>query len=894
MSTISAKTRQIRDLYKDHLWQGRLVLAVLITFLVLAAVRIALPYIIIYSTVYWLDSQGVSSQIDDIFIDIDQGTFTVINAAGSSNGNRVFDIGKASIDWEWRPLSKKTIHIKSVTLEDFKLQAIQYTDALSIAGIIIKDDGTIEQQDTNDDQSIAWGASLNQIDLKQLGFCFQQFDAPIETAKDENKQLDYCGDVGLARWQGNFNLGREDSQQVSTDLKLTLDGTLSISQLSLLNNRLDATLVSIGDTTLANIVINGINDIKLDGISVEQLALLQGSGHTRHEHAVQFDKLDISGLSVSNTDTVDIRSIALIKPVVSMSRNETGVWKYEQWLPQTKTAPTVTKQQPVKQKTTVQPADTAFNIKLGNISIIDLETCYQQPAIKTGDTAPALDYCLRLADSDWQGNIAISIPATDKPLALSVNGDFVLTRFQATNNLLNRDLLAFDKLAINKITLNNLEDIAFNKLELDNASGLELTSQEDKHTVSISSLDISTFSYRKDTLAIDKVAVNDLGLELTQNKDGSLDIDKWRPATDAQQTVDKTEPKPTTAEPLKIRLGEFILKTKRSVEFTDLTVTPNMVIGLEEIQLNVKDLDSEKPKQKSPIELSAKTSRHATIRISGVAMPFDSKPSFDATGKIAGLDLRVASPKAEQTIGHTIKSGQMDADLKLMSDQGQLDSEISLVLHHFNLKAKSKEDAAALDEMFGMPINQSLMLLKDKSGKIKLDIPITGDINNPDFNPTDAIIKATTKATTVTLITFYTPYGLAFAGGNVLFNLATALNFDPLIFEPGSSQLSDAHKQQLAKLSELLTERPQIHLTLCGLTNLDDRSKLFTEIINKEKITPVSAERLEKLKQLANERQDRVKDYLVSTGKIAHDRLILCEPEHNDDTKATAGVEISI
>ena len=237
----------------------------------------------------------------------------------------------------------------------------------------------------------------------------------------------------------------------------------------------------------------------------------------------------------------------------------------------------------------------------------------------------------------------------------------------------------------------------------------------------------------------------------------------------------------------------------------------------------------------------------------------------------------------------------MDADLKLLSDKGQLDSSISLVLYHFNLKAKSKEDAAELDKKFGMPINQSLMLLKDKKDRIKLKIPITGDINNPEFDPTDAIIKATAKATTVTLVTFYTPYGLAYAGGNVLFNLATGMNFDPMVFDPGSSRLTSAHESQLSKLTELLTERPGIHLVLCGSTNLGDRDKLFSEIIDPKKAPPPpSAERLQQLKQLAMERQENVKNHLVTQGKIAHNRLILCEPEHSDQADAIAGVEISI
>ena len=193
-----------------------------------------------------------------------------------------------------------------------------------------------------------------------------------------------------------------------------------------------------------------------------------------------------------------------------------------------------------------------------------------------------------------------------------------------------------------------------------------------------------------------------------------------------------------------------------------------------------------------------------------------------------------------------------------------------------------------------MPINQSLVLLKDKKGRIKLDIPVTGDINSPDFDPKDAIIKATAKATTVTLITFYTPYGLAFAGGNILFDLARAMNFEPVVFDPGSDILGASHEQQLAKLSELLVERPGVHLTLCGFTNVKDRERLFTGIRDKETVKPVTGEQLDRLTQLGSSRQDKVKNHLVTVGKIAHDRLILCAPEHKDDAESIGGVEISI
>ena len=204
-----------------------------------------------------------------------------------------------------------------------------------------------------------------------------------------------------------------------------------------------------------------------------------------------------------------------------------------------------------------------------------------------------------------------------------------------------------------------------------------------------------------------------------------------------------------------------------------------------------------------------------------------------------------------------------------------------------------------------MPLNQTLVLLRDKDDSIHLDIPITGDINNPNFDPMHAIIKATTAAATVTLITFYTPYGLVYAGGNVLFDLATALDFDPLDFKPGDATLNTDNKEQLSSLAKLLTEKPQVHLTLCGTTNESDLFKLYPDLKDemtenrKDKDTTndeiVLTEKMKsKLKTLATERQINSKNHLISEANISHDRLILCEPTPSVESDAKAGVEINI
>jgi len=503
MSVFSEKFRQARSLYNNNLWKGRILLTTLIVFLLLVIVRISLPYTIVYSAVYWLGKQGITSQIDDISINIIRGTFSVHNATGNKDGDTVFKIGRASIDWEWAPLSTKTIAVKHVLLDEFDLRAKQYSDGLIIAGITIKNDGTIEQPPATDEQPVAWSTALNQIDFKNLNFCFMQHNTALASEAEGKPFIDYCANAQAFTWQGSIGLVADSSAEAKQDPRLHVDGSLELSQLNLINNLLDADLIKLGELSLSNINIDGINDIKLDAININKLQLLQRSGHATHKHAVDLNNINIKDIDFSNLDTVRIKSISLDTPLLSLAKDKSGAWKYQQWIPEPGSAPEQPEQQPTSE-------EAVFNINVGSVSITAPQLCYEQPAIPSDTLPDAIDYCLDIASSDWNGDIAIATPAANKPLGLLLTGDLKISGFVTTNNLLQRDLLAFDELTINKINIQSQDNLAFDNLSLKNVTGLELTSAEDKHTLAVSSLDIATFSYASNTLSIDKATINDL------------------------------------------------------------------------------------------------------------------------------------------------------------------------------------------------------------------------------------------------------------------------------------------------------------------------------------------------------------------------------------------------
>jgi hypothetical protein len=97
-----------------------------------------------------------------------------------------------------------------------------------------------------------------------------------------------------------------------------------------------------------------------------------------------------------------------------------------------------------------------------------------------------------------------------------------------------------------------------------------------------------------------------------------------------------------------------------------------------------------------------------------------------------------------------------------------------------------------------------------------------------------------------------------------------------------------------------MADRPGIHLTLCGLSSLADKNKLFPEPVKatvsttEQQVTvkSLSKENLASLKQLAESRSSNIKHYLVNEKTIKASRLIECAPEYMPDK--ISGVEISI
>ena len=879
---------KIKTFYQANPWKGRIIIALLSVVIVLGAVRLALPQTIIYSATSWLEKRDIDSTIEAININIFDGTVSLINAKGNKDGKPLFNVGLIDIHWHWSPLSEKTVVVTKVVLDEFSVDIEHFSDQLVIGGVHIP---LGETDSVTDDQSAEienkkakpWAASLGEVVFTNLNICYLQNAENLADAAEDSKVIDYCVDLKEMTWGGTIGYATDPKLPESTELILSSTGTFQLNGLTITDNILKKHLLTSSTNTLDNVVISGLNAIHIDSLEMNGLSALHRKD-TAHKDAIRFQQLSIKDINFTDLNSLAINSIDIKEPGLYIVKLNDTDWEYQQWLP-----PTPSTDVP-STKNTNEDSDT-FKFSLNNIAINNSDFCYVE------DTNE-LNYCFTQEDISWDGSIE-STTGTDD-IILAINGNLVATDTRVSNQTLKRDLVDIKSITLSNLDVSDIDKATFDNLVINNLTALQRSNKQSDATLAFSSLALSKAEYTKDSIIITSIDLDGLSSYVSKNKDGSWEHDKWIPKSETNEKTKPTEEQTSQSKPMLVSIRSANINTDKDILFTDNTTKPSMEVGLTKLKFNIDDLISNRPDSDSSFKFFANTTRHSTIDLNGTVRPYAEKISFNAKGKLKGFDLRAATPATKKAIGHIIKSGQLDADLDIVAVDGQLDSNIGLSLYKFHIKPMSKEDSAKLDKELGMPLNQTLALLRDKDDSIHMDIPITGDINNPDFSPMHAIVKATTKAATVTLITFYTPYGLIYAGGNVLFDLATAMNFDPIAFTPGSSKLPADSEKQLDNLAKLLTEKPQVHLTLCGLTNKDDVFSLYPDLKkapekdNEEVHPTLSKDQSIALQKLATERQIVSKNYLIDTAKITHDRLILCEPEHQTDLKAFSGVDVII
>ncbi len=213
--------------------------------------------------------------------------------------------------------------------------------------------------------------------------------------------------------------------------------------------------------------------------------------------------------------------------------------------------------------------------------------------------------------------------------------------------------------------------------------------------------------------------------------------------------------------------------------------------------------------QPAEVDLKGRLSATSGFDLNGTIRPDPGQFSTDLRLVTRNADLTQITPYTLRFAGYPVTGGNLTADVRYQVDGMKLEAANKLVLNGFNLGAKTPSPDAV-----DLPLKLGVALLKDSDGRITLDLPLSGTLNDPQFRVAPILWQAVRTILVKAVTAPFKMLGSLFGGSE-----NEELEF--VEFEPGRTELPVTQSNRLATLKRALAARPQ--LTLAIVPSFDAR-----------------------------------------------------------------------
>lgn len=373
------------------------------------------------------------------------------------------------------------------------------------------------------------------------------------------------------------------------------------------------------------------------------------------------------------------------------------------------------------------------------------------------------------------------------------------------------------------------------KASLSNFSSIDKLNAED--FLKWESLSFSGLNAGYNPLLIDikGISLTNFYSRIILNADGSLNLQKIMekgepkkessspPVTGEKTTspaLEKTIPSQKEKDPAKdIKIGAITLQGGR-IDFSDRSLKPEYSAKLTEIGGRISELSSEETTM-ADVELRGKLDDYAPLEIMGKINPLKEDLYADIKVRFKDMELSSTTPYAGKYVGYTVKKGKLSFDLKYLIANRKLESQNYIFLDQFDLGDKVDSSQSTK-----LPVKLAIALLKDRKGEIRLDIPVTGSLDDPEFSIWGIILKILINLIAKAATSPFALLGSVFGGGE-------ELSF--VEFDYGSATITEPNMKKLDIVEKALQERPALKMDIEGHVDMEkDREGLKQRLFHRK------------------------------------------------------------
>ena len=443
---------------------------------------------------------------------------------------------------------------------------------------------------------------------------------------------------------------------------------------------------------------------------------------------------------------------------------------------------------------------------------------------------------------------------------------------------------------------------------------IRLNGKKTEKLIAFKSLDLEKISFAKNDLAISGVSLNSPFIKAHLSKERKFNLsqivkeDKNKAKTEAKPESKKAASKKD--DELKFSVKNFSLKNGE-VDFSDASLFMPFATTISKLNGKLTDIDKKHP---SSGEFQGVVGKNGFAQITAKLFPFELKQNTDIKLDFKDIDLTDITPYSGQFVGYKIKKGKLNLNLNYSVVDSKLNG--SNFINFDSLTLGEKVDSK---DAVNLPLSLAISILSDQNNQINIDLPVEGNLDDPDFKYGGVIWAAVKKLFADITLAPFRFLGNALGLGSK--------DLSSIHFLAGSSELISSEVPKIADFIKLTGSKPKMKLSITPTySKLDEsfyKSKKLDQKINQiiassgkdyiavlNELVPNLKDRNEKalreealkgievdkakLVELANERANAVKEALIKAGleagRININDATSSEPKQNTYTSVLMGV----
>ncbi|MCW3481301.1 DUF748 domain-containing protein [Neisseriaceae bacterium JH1-16] len=267
--------------------------------------------------------------------------------------------------------------------------------------------------------------------------------------------------------------------------------------------------------------------------------------------------------------------------------------------------------------------------------------------------------------------------------------------------------------------------------------------------------------------------------------------------------------KPAAAGPLPVVDVRSITVKNGEMDFADLSMQPQFGTRVHNLKGTVQGL-STRPGRRGTVTLDGDVDKYGDLRVRGVLAPLAVTNDTDISMRFRNIAMGGLNPYSTTFAGWQVKDGRLSVDLRYKINKRQLDSQNQVVINSIVLGDEVPDYKGTR-----LPLKLAVALLEDSDGRIDLNLPVKGSLDDPQFSYGHLVWQAITNVITKVVTAPFRALGALFGSEG----------FDAVYFVPGEATVQPPEREKLDKIAQVLAKRPKAAIEIAGTYDPDSEHK---------------------------------------------------------------------